>query len=504
MLRVERVLRRIDPLGPLVGLLGLGIFLIHGLHGVLVRDLALYAYSGQQLAHGVPPYVGVINRAGPLAHLVPGLGSTIAGWLGTDDILTQRALSTVLSALTVWVVYLVGRDLYRSRAAGLIAATSLLTLKVFMLFATAGSREKITMMLLLSLALWAVVHRRWAWVGAFVALATLTWQPAFFVGAAVALAAMAGLRGRDLLHAVGRFCLGGAIPTALAVVGFAAAGALRPFLEGFVLINLRYTEQTGLWRFLTHKQDLLQGGYGASLWVFLVGLVSCLVGAAVASRRSDRQEPHVRAQVALGVGVLVAVLWSFRAYNGWPDSLVAAPFAVLGVGGLVHRLIARAPRPPVLTAAFCVVALVLAGASAAATRSHALDVQQAEVDEVLEIAGPDATFVSIAAPAPLVLAHKTNPVRYQMFTGGFAEYVDATYPGGLEGLARHLDRLHPTFMTVDHGIAKYAWIRPTLKQDYVNIGRSADVEWYARKDLGEPELKQLVDTLEKHDLPGEG
>jgi hypothetical protein len=59
-------------------------------------------------------------------------------------------------------------------------------------------------------------------------------------------------------------------------------------------------------------------------------------------------------------------------------------------------------------------------------------------------------------------------------------------------------------MTVDHGIAKYAWIRPTLKQDYVNIGRSADVEWYARKDLGEPELQQLVDTLEKHDLPGEG
>jgi hypothetical protein len=38
------------------------------------RDLAIYSYAGRQVAEGVPPYVGNLNRAGPLAHLIPAIG----------------------------------------------------------------------------------------------------------------------------------------------------------------------------------------------------------------------------------------------------------------------------------------------------------------------------------------------------------------------------------------------------------------------------------------------
>src|SRR5665809_119769 len=82
-------------------MVGIGIFLLHGFGGLLTRDLALYAYSGQQFAEGVPPYVAVLNRAGPLAHMVPGLGAMIARALGTDDLLTMRVLMMVLSAVAV-------------------------------------------------------------------------------------------------------------------------------------------------------------------------------------------------------------------------------------------------------------------------------------------------------------------------------------------------------------------------------------------------------------------
>ena len=118
------MLRRIDPLGPLVAILGFGVFLLHGYDNTLARDLALYSYSGQQLADGVPPYVSVMNRAGPLAHVVPGIGAVLADWFGKDVVLTQRFVMTLLSVATVWVIYLIGRDLFRSRAAGALAATT--------------------------------------------------------------------------------------------------------------------------------------------------------------------------------------------------------------------------------------------------------------------------------------------------------------------------------------------------------------------------------------------
>ncbi|MGH3307408.1 MAG: hypothetical protein ACRDOX_06930, partial [Nocardioides sp.] len=51
----------IDPLGPLLGALGAVVFLLHGFGGILTRDLALYAYGGQQFAEGVPPFVSVLN-----------------------------------------------------------------------------------------------------------------------------------------------------------------------------------------------------------------------------------------------------------------------------------------------------------------------------------------------------------------------------------------------------------------------------------------------------------
>ena len=48
--------RRIDPLGPLLALAEVAVFLVQGFDSILTRDLALYSYGAQQTIEGVPPF----------------------------------------------------------------------------------------------------------------------------------------------------------------------------------------------------------------------------------------------------------------------------------------------------------------------------------------------------------------------------------------------------------------------------------------------------------------
>lgn len=495
------MLRRIDPLGPLFALVGLVVFVSHGFSGVLTRDLSLYAYSGQQFADGVPPYVSVMNRAGPLAHVVPGIGAIIAGWIGKDDVLMERLVMLGLTVLTVWLMYLTARDLWRSRIAGSIAAATLLTIQGVMLYATGGPREKTTMVLMVLLAIYAITHRRWGWAGAAISLATLTWQPAFFLGMIMALAALPYADRRAFLRSLGWICLGGAIPALLTVVGFALAGALDDLVNGFVLINLHYTDQTGLLTYLRDKPTSIFHGFGQSLWVLLAGLVLAVVNAVVLLvRAEDRGDRLVRAQIAIGVGVVGSLLWSLRAFNGWADAMFVVPVAVLGFTAGVFWLVGRVPFRVPVVAAYCVLAVALGTANAVAQNVPALQVQRMVTHRLMTLGGPDATVVSIGGPMPLVLTHQRNPVRYQMFLDGFDRYVDDTYPGGLRALALRLEASHPTFVSMDYPWRYRSWGAPLL-DNYVKLGITADVYWFARKDLGHRTLERMRRVIAEHRVP---
>ena len=97
-----------------------------GFAAALNRDAALYLYAGQQIAAGNAPYVEVMNRAGPLANILPGLGVELGRLLGTSDAMGARLLYYALFARTPALTYLPVRDLVPSRLAGCAAATSLL------------------------------------------------------------------------------------------------------------------------------------------------------------------------------------------------------------------------------------------------------------------------------------------------------------------------------------------------------------------------------------------
>ena len=106
------------------------------------------------------PYEGVVNRSGPLSHLVPGVGAFLGRLVGVDDLLAMRVFFLVLSMACVWLAYVMGRDLLQSRAAGWAVAAALLYVNGFTQYATGGPREKTTLVLFLLAALIAVARRR--------------------------------------------------------------------------------------------------------------------------------------------------------------------------------------------------------------------------------------------------------------------------------------------------------------------------------------------------------
>ncbi|MGB3762333.1 MAG: hypothetical protein WA966_03855 [Ornithinimicrobium sp.] len=490
-------MRRVDPWGLAVAAIGAVVFMLQGFGGVLSRDLALYAYAGQQFAEGVPPYVAVLNRAGPLAHMVPGFGAMVARELGTDELLTMRVMMLVLTVVAVWVTYLAGRDLFGSRAAGAAAAATLLASRAVVLYAGGGPREKTTMVLLVACAMLAIVHRRWGWAGAATAMATLTWQPAFWpcLAAAMIAAKVPPWRAhwRSTILAWSWFAAGGIAATGAMVGYFAAVGSLDAFFEGFLFVNATSTDQVGLITFLIALPDVMLRAWGWSLWMVLAGLLASVV---LAWRSRGSTDPTARAVVGVGAGTVAALAWSIYVFNGWADAIFAVPLAALGIAGLVAGLRRRfSARSAVAVAvAYVLLVSVSAGITAWNRRPDVLEPMRAETQALLAAAGPDATVQSVGAPQALVLGGLRNPIRHQMFLQGLDEYVDTTEPEGLAGIANDIGQRRPTFVTMDHP-SWYDWMHPVLDRSYRRIGTTAGFTWYADRDLGAEELDRLGDIL---------
>ena len=304
-----------DPLVPAVALVSFVTYALHGTNGSLSRDLSVYVYAGQRLVDdGVPPYVGILNRSGPFAHLLPAVGTAVARAFGGDDLAGARWFYLVLSVLCVCVVYLLGRDLFASRLVGLTAAAAFLSFAGFIEYASDGPREKTPMVLFMLLALWAATRGRWFWAGLCLSLTTLTLQIGFFVAAPyVLLALLLAPRRVGRLAALLRVVLGGVVPVAVLTAYFASVGALRDAVDGFLVINLHYTVANPMTDNFALRWLLLERGFGVSLCFLLAGLAALLVLAPAALvPRLRRAFPPLVSVAALGVATLGGLYWTVR------------------------------------------------------------------------------------------------------------------------------------------------------------------------------------------------
>ena len=138
---------------------------------------------------------------------------------------------------------------------------------------------------------------------------------------------------------------------------------------------------------------------------------------------------------------------------------------------------------------FAVVMVVLALVYSVSMRDHTLDVQKRDVEAVLAQLPDDASITSIEAPQPLVLTGRTNPTRYQMFRSGLQDYMEDTWPGGLDGFKRDLVADGPDLVAVGETVSR-RW-RASIQPDYVYVGSAPLWDWYARASLGDETIAEL-------------
>lgn len=483
---------RIDPLAPVVGGVALFVYALHGLDGSLSRDLGVYSYAGQQVADGVPPYEGILNRAGPLAHLIPAIGVGAARIGGVDDLVGMRVLFLLIAVASVCVVYLFARDLFRSWFAGLSAATAFLAFAGLIEYASNGPREKTPMVLFLLLSLWAGHRHRWFTAGVFLSLATLVLQIAFPVGISAIIVMIVGAPRTERVAALVRFAVGGLVPLALCLVYFLLVGALQDFIEAFFLINAQYTSANPMSDNFAQAWTDLQEGYGASLWVVIVGIVAIIALSVPALRRDyRRQHPEAVAIAALGVATIIGLIWTYREFDDWPDAMLLLPTAAFGIGGLAREVTRRLPQrwARAATLAWVMSAVVMATSFSVGEANPTLPGQRASVAAALRPLPSDATMMSINAPQAMVLAGKTNPIRHQMFNSGLNQYIQKSEPDGLEGIGELIAEERPTLIALRGKVR--SWFADPLRQHYVKMGRAPGWEWYVDESVGPDVVSKL-------------
>jgi hypothetical protein len=480
-------------------LVALLVYLPHGFDGYLTRDLALYSYAGQQFAEGVPPYLGVINRAGPLAHAIPGIGTFAARLVGADDMLGMRVLFLLITLAAIAVSYWLGRDVFRSRVAGLVAAGTLLCIKGVVDYATWGPREKTSMLFFFLVLMLTMAHRRWALTGVLIALTTLTYQPAFLPAmAGVVTAIMVGMpRSRRLVSLV-RVAVGGLVPTVLVVGAYVAIGELQVFLDDFLVINAQYTEQVSLMEEPGTVVTFMIEGYAASGIVFLLGLGLVVWLGVRAVRHPDTREDVSWPVLAACLAILaVGVLFALKAFNGFPDAFFLLPAAQLGLGGALLLLTQRAAGVGrAAVAGFLVLTVAMAAWHSVVERDDTLDDQRRDVDAVMSLLPPDSRILAVEAPQPLVLTEQRNLTRWQLYGNGLMGYLDDSWPGGRDGHARYLLGREPAVVALGR-LEEPDWFTDPLVADYQAVGRSAGWTWFLRKDLGADTLDAATEALEQ-------
>ncbi len=490
--------RRFDPVGLGCFLVAVVVYSIQGFLGPLARDSGLYVYAGQRVAEGSLPYVDVANRAGPLAHAIPGLGVIGARIVGIGDVQGVRVLFMLLSALSVAAVYLLGRDLSRTRLVGVLSAACLLTFQGFSHYATFGPREKTAMVLFATMALIAVSRQRWLAAGVWIALATLTWQPVLVaLLAATGAAIVISVPVRRWWRAVLGVAAGGVIPAGITLGVYAVAGSLGVFIDYFLLINARYTDQDSPLERLGPSWRLMVDGYGWSVWLFMGGLLGAVFLALLAVVRPGVGSRAERGgALALGVYAIGATAWTLNAFQSWPDTMVLMPAAAVGAGGLVGLLLRRLPTNAALgvTAALTAVSVAAAVGYSLNQRSTVLHRQQDFARAVVD-AVPGATILAVEAPQPLVLTRSENISRFHIYSGGMLRYVSDQYPDGTQGYVQWLQGQHPTLIAMGRKTEKnHKWAKPLL-EGYEQVGQNPYWSWWVAESVPQGQRDAIVAAI---------
>lgn len=423
----------------------LALFTRHSINGLLTRDDSIYAYGGQQMAHGVPPYTSVFDPKGPLPTMLAGLGAAAARLLGKNDVLMMRLEFFGCSVLTVLMIYLLVVRLWNSVLAGVVAAVVFASFQGFAQGALAGPEAHSPDVLFAVVSMWFVARRQWYWAAFAGSLAFAVKQTTGIVYPVVAILGAVVWAASRRWRAAGIAIAGALTPLAALIGYFAVAGGLGTFFESafvFPVVGLRRPHpQTVLQRLAGVAQTVNVYPLSAVLfWLGAVFLVACAVASVVragSDRRWALREPLVLVVLVTFLYQAGYTLVDFMRFDQYLYPLL--PYPAIGFGAATAFAVQRLRRPQMVRTGIAV--LATAGIALTAVswtlfgrgNDHLLRNQRATACAIDRIVGPGATLYAIGNPVPLVLTHRRSPDRFIYLDSGVAQWKIDHTAGGFNG-----------------------------------------------------------------------
>ena len=435
------------------------LFVRWGINGKLSRDEAIYTYGGQQLAHGVAPYASIFDPKSPGATMLAGISAAVGHLFGRNDVYFIRLGFFLLSLLTVIAVYALAVWLWRSVAAGVVAAVVFAAFTGFAEDALSGPDAKTPGIAAIVFAMWLACRRMWFWSGIACGIAFVVWQPLMFFPIVIAIVALLTSERGARLQAFVRAAAGSLLPFVAVCIYFAIVGAFGKFVEAAFVFPL-----TGVQRgpvTLTHRITRIAGvvhsSYGVSGVLLWVGMLVLVVVAAV---RVARTRPQWRAALADPLICIVLLtlatqlIYAFADFQGYPDVYPLLPYGAIGMGGLAAIAVSAARSDSVrnvTTSVVLSVTLVFAALSwvwfgSDRSNSNALRLQRADACAVQRIAGNGVWALGDAAP--LVLTHRKNPDRYIYLGSGVDRWRNKHTTGGFDAWTAKIQSVAPDVVVI--------------------------------------------------------
>ena len=428
----------------------LAVYSRFGSQARLLHDDAIFAYGGQQMVRGIPPYVSIFDHKGPLTTILCGIAAWLGELFGMDSLSAMRRMFLAIGVGSVLAVFGLARSLFHSTRTGLLAGAMFLAFARFGYHAISGPRPKTAVVLFESIALLCIVRRHWFAAGFSGALAGLVWQPtAVFAFAAVFLAGTMsepGKKRKALTSAV----LGMATPLLLTSGYFLWKGAFAEFFEGAVSFNLSYLSSPTSIRL--HLFKIGEAIYEANIGLgfpITFGLLCIGLMLPWRSRGKGLANALLRDRFAcLFVTLPWPILWSLADFQGQPDFWVFLPFAAVGFAWPLDRAMKGMQSdvdwaPGKSVALWLLAAFTLIGGGlyvGSYHRSVELPEQRSEVEALLASFDEDDPILFLGAPEALVLGERRNITRYGFMMRGIDALIEDTFEGGYDGWLDSLDR----------------------------------------------------------------
>ena len=451
-----------DVAGAVVVLLvAVELFSRFSIDGQLSRDEAIYVYSGQQLAHGIPVYEGIFDPKTPGASMLAGAAVGVARLVGNDEVHSVRLAFFAMACLTVVAVYALALALWGSVSGAVLAAVTFASFRGLAADALGGPDAKTPAILFAVLSMALLVRRRWFWGSFAGALAFLVWQPMGIYVLVGALAAAATAGPGERRSRLGLVAAGALAPLAAVALYFCVAGALGKLVDATVTFPLTGLERgpESVHEHFDRIADVVAADYPRTQVLFWGGLLALPL---LAAWRLVRGRPRFRDVLADPVvSVVLASLVPLAAYSvhdfqGYPDVYPALPYAAIGVGGVAvavggalgRQSVARAATAGALVAAACLAALSWHLYSAPPGRFPWLVKQRAKAAQIERMLDPGETVYVLGDPTVLVLTGRTNPSRFIYLSSGVAGWVAGKTPGGIEGWGRSILAADPAVIVI--------------------------------------------------------